>query len=211
MVGCRWAWVAALAVAVAGCTTGVSAPSEGPASAPASQAATPTAPPSVDPIVTPAPSEASGVPAEPTGVTFDGTSVERADGNYEFTYTVTWQTPRSEALEIRVYGVTECLEEPTPWPEGDGSGPCVVEGAPMPTSLLELVAAIPAPDGAASWTWIAESGGCDLVDPVAYGPDGRAYWAVVLGAYSPSRHSVLAIADPGYWQAYPDDPNVMIC
>ena len=51
--------------------------------------------------------------------------------------------------------------------------------------------------------------------PTAYlrasGPNGRGYFAVVLGAYSASGHSVFAIAEPGGWQSYPRGTDVEPC
>src|SRR5215218_8914637 len=72
-----------------------------------SPVAAPTASPAADPI--PAASVAA-VPAKPTGVTFDradSQTIEAAGG--DTTMTVTWSGPRTEGVEIRVYGITECL------------------------------------------------------------------------------------------------------
>ena len=113
----------------------------------------------------------------------------------EFTQTVTWQTPRMEGIEIRVYGVTKCLAEPKD-PPADSSGPCLVEHTALPPSVVTLLATAPASDGVISWRW-TEQTGCNI--GLEYDPDGPAYYAVVLAAYTASRHSIFAIAEPGGW------------
>jgi hypothetical protein len=115
----------------------------------------------------------------------------------EITQTVTWRAPRGEGVEIRVYGVTECISEPANPPPGT-SGPCLVEHTPLPASVRTLLATAPASDGVVSWGWTQESGDCDIGNP-AYDRDGPAYRAVVLAAYSASGHSIFAIAQPGGW------------
>jgi hypothetical protein len=113
----------------------------------------------------------------------------------EFTQTVTWRAPTSEDVEIRVFGVTECIAEPAN-PAPDTSGPCLVEHTPLPASLRTLLGSAMASTGAVSWTWTQDTG-CDvgLVNP----PDGPRYFAVVLAAYNGSGHSIFAIAEPGGW------------
>jgi len=89
-----------------------------PAAASPTAAATPASPsPSATPQPTPEPTPVP-VPPKPTGVTFDQERRWIDDGPVgEVTQRVTWRAPRSEGIEIRVYGVTECIAEPTPWPE----------------------------------------------------------------------------------------------
>jgi hypothetical protein len=113
----------------------------------------------------------------------------------EFTQSVTWRTPRTEHIEIRVYGVTKCLAEPED-PPPDTSGPCLVVHTALPTSVRTLLATAPASDGVASWTWTEETG-CNI--GLEYDPGGPVYYAVVLAAYSASGHSIFAIAEPGGW------------
>jgi hypothetical protein len=152
------------------------------------------------------------VPAKPTGVTFTTDSVElpRPTGTdqieYRVTHTVRWKAPRTVGVEIRVYGVTECLSEPSSPPPGT-SGPCLVEDTLLPPSVMALAATVPAAAGEISW--IAPFHYECLGPPV--GPDGLDYQAVVIAAYNAAGHSVFAIADPGEWWRFPEDPNVAIC
>lgn len=144
------------------------------------------------------------VPPKPTGVTFDEETRSIGDGQFgEVTQTVTWGAPRSEGVEIRVYGVTECTAEPAD-PAPGTSGPCLVVHTPLPASVRRLLATAPASDGAVSWTW-TEEGGCDP-SPFRSAPDGPGYHAVVLAAYSAAGNSIFAIAEPGgWWRAAPGD------
>jgi len=146
------------------------------------------------------------VPPKPTGVKFDVQVKELGGGErYENTHTVTWRAPRSEGVEIRVYGVTECIAEPA-HPRPDAHGPCLVVHTPLPASVRRLLATAPASDGVVSWTWTDEYGGCDGFPVAAHGPDGTAFAAVVLAAYSTAGHSIFAIAEPGgWWEPAPGD------
>jgi hypothetical protein len=104
-------------------------------------------------------------------------------------------------VEIRVYGVTECLSEPTNPPPGT-SGPCLVEHTPLPPSVMVMTATAPAAAGEISW--IAPFYYECLGPPV--GPDGLDYQAIVIAAYNAAGHSIFAIADPGgWWRASPDE------
>jgi hypothetical protein len=134
----------------------------------------------------------------PTGVNFEE-QVRVSDDEQvaEFTQMVTWGMPWSEGVEIRVYGVTECIAEPAD-PPPDTSGPCLVVHTPLPASVRTLLATVPASDGVASWTWTQHPWECDQ-PAVSYDFDGPAYFAVVLAAYGPSGHSIFAIAAPGGW------------
>lgn len=168
-----------------------------PAAASPTVAATPASPsPSATPQPTPEPTPVP-VPPKPTGVTFDEETRPIDDGQFgEVTQTVTWGAPRSEGVEIRVYGVTECIAEPAD-PAPGTNGPCLVVHTPLPASVRRLLATAPASDGAVSWTW-TEEGGCDP-SPFKSAPDGPGYRAVVLAAYSAAGHSIFAIAEPGGW------------
>jgi hypothetical protein len=129
-------------------------------------------------------------------VTFDERVRVSDDERFaEVTQTVTWRTPRTEGIEVRVYGVTKCLAEPND-PPPDTSGPCLVVHTALPASVRTLLATAPASDGAVSWTWTEETG-CTI--GLAFDPDGPVYYAVVLAAYSSSGHSIFAIANPGGW------------
>jgi hypothetical protein len=176
----------------------------------AAAAASPTAaatPASPSPSATPQPTSKPTpvpVPSKPTGVTFDEETRSIDDGQFgEVTQTVTWGAPRSEGVEIRVYGVTECIAEPAD-PAPGTNGPCLVVDTPLPASVRRLLATAAASDGEVSWTW-AEEGGCDP-SPFRSAPDGPGYRAIVLAAYGPSGHSIFAIAEPGeWWRAAPGD------
>ncbi len=148
-----------------------------------------------------------GVPPKPAGVTFDTQVLERDEtGQYaDVTQSVTWRTPRSDGIEIRVYGVTKCIAEPRD-PAPDTSGPCLVTGTPLPASVRTLLGEAPASDGSVSWSWTQETG-CDI--GLTNDPDGPVYHAVVLAAYNASGHSVFAIAEPGLW--WQPGPNDVVC
>jgi hypothetical protein len=207
--------VAAAMVAIviigAACSAPASAPSASPRPAaqasprqaatdsPRSRIAAPTPKPSPKP--TPVP-----VPPKPTGVKFDERAKMSDDESVaEITQTVTWRAPRSAGVEIRVYGVTECIAEPSN-PAPNTSGPCLVIHTPLPASVRTLLGTAPASDGVVSWTWTQETG-CDI--GLAHDPDGPMYHAVVLAAYSASGHSIFAIAEPGGW--WQPGPNDVIC
>ena len=147
------------------------------------------------------------VPPKPTGVDLDE---RRREGNdpstTEITQTVTWQAPRGEGIEIRVYGVTQCIAKPAD-PSPGTSGPCLVVDTPLPGSIRTLLGTAPASDGAVSWTW---TGTFDCEGPgPAYDPREPAYYAVVLAAFGASGHSIFAIADPGEW--YEQGPDEVVC
>jgi hypothetical protein len=195
-------------------------PSEVPSSiaASSSDAAAPrdTAPPSVatesphasaSRVPTPPSTPAAQVPAKPTGVTFTTDSVElpkptgTAEVTYQVTHTVRWEAPRTDGVEIRVYGVTECLSAPSDPPPGT-AGPCLVEHTLLPSSVMKLAAKVQA--GAGEFSWIAPFYHDCAGPPV--GPDGLDYAATVIAAYNDAGHSVFAIADPGqWWRAGPND------
>jgi hypothetical protein len=158
-----------------------------------SQASTPRPSPNPTPVP---------VPPKPTGVSFDERRVGDDPSSTEITQTVRWGAPGDEGVEIRVYGVTECVAKPAN-PSPDTRGPCLVEHTPLPASVRALLATAPASDGVVSWTW---TGTFDCEIGLAYDPRGRAYHAVVLAAYSASGQSIFAIAEPGgWWQPGLDD------
>ena len=200
---------AILASVLAACGTS-GAPSAPPATpaaasptAAAAAAVTPTAaatPASPSPASTPQPTTEPApvpVPPKPTGVTFEQQVRDTSDELAEITQTVRWRAPRSEGVEIRVYGVTDCIAEPAK-PAPGTSGPCLVVRTPLPASVRTLLATVPASDGVASWTWTQTRFDCG--EPQVYfDPNGPAYHAVVLAAYDASDHSIFAIAEPGGW------------
>ena len=147
------------------------------------------------------------VPPKPTGVNFDEQQVVVGDdaADAEITQTVTWRAPRTEGVEIRVFGVRGCLAEPKD-PAAGTSGPCLVEHTMLPESVRALLATAPASAGTVSWSW---TGGFDCFIGLQYDPNGPAYSAVVLAAYSASGHSIFAIAEPGLWLR--PGPDEVIC
>ena len=167
---------------------------------PVSQRPSPT--PRPTPTPTPVPE-----PPMPTGVTFHVQQVNVGDdaAEAEITQRVTWRAPRTEGVEIRVFGVTECLARPMD-PEAGGSGQCLVEHTALPASVRTLLGTAPASAGIVSWSW---TGGFECVIGLQHDPDGPAYSAVVLAAYSASGHSIFAIAEPGLWLR--PGPNEVIC
>ena len=156
-----------------------------------SPALTPSAASLPPPSPTPAP-----VSHKPTGVTFDTQEKDLGGGRYQKTATVTWRSPRSDGVEIRVYGVTECLARPA-HPKPGASGPCLVTHTLLPASVRHLLAKTPALAGQASWSWTTEIG-CDI-SPFSSSPGGPTYVAVVLAAYNASGQSIFTIAEPGSW------------
>ena len=118
---------------------------------------------------------------------------------YRTTHTVSWSSPRSADIEVRVYGVTTCLGEPADPPPGS-HGPCLVEGTALPRSVMALARTASAAAGEISW-----------VAPFAYecagppvGPDALDYDSIVIAAYNAAGHSIFAIAYPGeWWRAAP--------
>ncbi len=164
-----------------------------PAPTPASPSPTqiPTASPKSTPKPTPVP-----VPPKPSGVKFDEQArLTDEEEVAEITQTITWQAPRDKGVEIRVYGVTECIAEPAN-PSPDTGGPCLLVHTPLPASVRTLLATAPASDGAVSWRWTEDSG-CRV--GLAYDPDGPPYHSIVLAAYDRWGHSIFAIAEPGRW------------
>jgi hypothetical protein len=167
--------------------------------------------PSPDPTPTPALKPTSKptavpVPPKPSRVKFDEYVRVSADGwTGKITQTVTWGAPRTEGVEIRVYGVTECIGEPAS-PKPDTAGPCLVVHTPLPASVLTLLATAPAADGTVSWSWTQELGCNPGLDSDL---DGPGYASVVLAAYSASGNSIFTIAEPGFWVR--PGPNAVIC
>jgi hypothetical protein len=138
------------------------------------------------------------VPSKPTGATFheEVKCLDAECSEAETTQTVTWRTPRTKGITIRVFGVTECLARPT-HPKPGASGPCLVTHTLLPASVRRLLAKTPALAGKASWSWTTQTG-CDI-SPFSSSPGGPPYDAVVLAAYNASGQSIFTIAEPGSW------------
>ena len=171
-------------------------PAASPSASPAaSVAATPTATPAPtsDPTTAPTPDPASAspsalqVPAAPTSAKMrvsDG-----ALGPYdvpEQEFKVSWTETYPADTEIRVYGVTECINNV------DGE-PCLVLHTALPDSVRDLVAKAPAAAGSAGWTW---PGWENIGGAMAVNPDGdHYYYAFVAAAYNAAGHSKFIILD----------------
>ena len=218
MIGHRGVLAALLTLVLAACdgTAGASAQpvalesdADATVAATASPAPTDSATPLPTPDPTPEPTPGATqppVPPRPSGVTFttDWVELPAPGGSDEVTsqvtHTVRWKAPRTDDVEVRVYGVTQCLSEPSN-PSPGTSGPCLVEHTRLPSSVMALAATAPAAAGEISWIapFNHECG-----PPV--GPDGLDYQAVVIAAYNAAGHSVFAIAEPGnWWRAGPDE------
>ena len=157
---------AALAVIVAGAMAACAAPTPVPVPTPSAITASPTptaitsleatdSPRSSGPSPNPRPSPNPTpipVPPKPTGVSFDERRVGDDPPSTKITQTVRWGSSGSEGVEIRVYGVTECVARPAN-PSPDTHGPCLVEHTPLPASVRTLLATAPASRGVVSWTW----------------------------------------------------------
>ena len=155
-------------------------------------------PPSTTPAMTATSSPISTpvtVPPKPTGVSFNEGRVGDDPPSTEITQTVTWSAPRNQGVEIRVFGVVECVGKPAK-PSPGTQGPCLVEHTPLPASVRTLLATGPASDGRVSWS---STGTFDCEVGLAYNPRGPAYHSIVLAAYGGSDHSIFAIAEPGGW------------
>lgn len=175
-----------------------STPSGGPSAA-ASAAPSPTDAPTT-PTPTPEPT-ADAKPPKPTSVKFKLINDVETETGIQDTYRVTWKTPRTEGVEIRVYGVTECLSEPTN-PKAGASGPCLVPHTRLPKRALTLIGVAPASAGRLTWTWDIIDG-CDVsgdyisrADPAS---EDEQVYAVVVAAHNTAGNSVFAIAWPGEW------------
>jgi hypothetical protein len=181
-------------------------PSPTPSTAPAlaTERPTPRPAPRATPRPTPAP------PAKPTEALFERIEMiepsvgdddeSDAEQYYVTTYEVSWRTPRTDGVEIRVWGITKCLAEPA-HPKPGTSGPCLVKGTRLSKSVETLIATAPASAGKVTWTWRSQEG-CNLYDSLwnADAPEGQGeIFAIVVGAYSGSGQSVFAIAHPGLW------------
>jgi len=72
----------------------------------------------------------------------------------------------------------------------------------LPASVLHLLATAPASAGKVSWSWTTETG-LDCGGP-GFSSDyrGPTALAIVVGAYTASGQSILAIAEPGEWWEY---------
>jgi len=221
MVRGRPALAVLVAVAIAACAacgvSGTPPPTSNPS--PIANGASPKPTAGIDPEATNSPGSSSpaptpldspdptpvSVPPKPTGVLFDESRVGDDAPTTVITQTVQWGAPTSEGIEIRVFGVTECIAKPAD-PSPDTRGPCLAEDTPLPASVRTLLATAPASEGVVSWTW---TGTFDCEIGLAYDPGGPAYHAVVLAAYGASGHSIFAIAEAGEW--WQPDPEEIVC
>ena len=217
---------AILGVSLAACGAGA-APAD-PAPQPTATAQVTSPPVTAVPAVTPEPTTNAPTPEptpappppKPTGVKFVDDERECVEGNDDdddgclrakYTQWVLWKAPRTKGVEIRVFGVTECLAIPE-HPKPGANGPCLVKGTNLPSSVRTLLARAPASAGWVSWSWTVEGDeGCDIYYPVGTAPDGRTYDAVVVQAFSETDRSTFTIAEPGWWSEPDPESGDMIC
>ena len=194
----------------------VSAPT--PPAPTTSQTMTPvaTARPTVTPTPSPRPSPQptpAALPDLPTGVVFSERWRQVDVDTAVLAHKVTWRAPLSDDVEIRVYGVTRCVEFPVPFPTEPRTAECLLKGTRLPASVRTLLASAPASDGVARWKYRTQSdtwachGGYESIDRGDEERDGGGgayavgpgYYSVVVGAYNDQGHSIFAIAEPGWW------------
>ena len=101
--------------------------------------------------------------------------------------TVSWKAPRTQGVEVRVYGITKCLGT-----DSDGAmidGRCLREHTTLPSSVMTLLARVPASKGKVTLSMIPSGSG--LADTAR----GETVYSIVLAAYnSAAEHSIFAIA-----------------
>ena len=134
------------------------------------------------------------VPPKPTGVGFvtesEGTCSsdprEMCSIDAEVV-TVSWEAPRTQGVEVRVYGITKGLGT-----DSDGvmiDGRCLREHTTLPSSVTTLLARVPASKGKVTLSMVPSGGG--LADTAR----GKEVYSIVLAAYnSAAEHSIFAIA-----------------
>jgi hypothetical protein len=161
---------------------------------PAEAAAQPTA----APAPTPAPSTtAPAVPPMPSGVAFENVSTGTCPSDPqelcsidEQVVTVSWKAPRTEGVEIRVYGITACFGT-----DEDGAvidGRCLRKHTTLPDGAMLLLATTDASEGSVTFTGVPSATG--LVDTT----DGTELYSIVVASYDArGRPSVFAIAATG--------------
>jgi hypothetical protein len=176
-----------------------SASAEPPASSSASPTSSVAAAPTAKPAPTPDPTTAptpDATPASPSAVKVPAAPTsakirvsDGALGAYdvpEQEFEVSWSETYPADTEIRVYGVTECINNVD-------SEPCLVLHTPLPDSVRDLVAKAPAGDGSTGWTW---PGWENIGGAMAMNPDGEHYYyAFVAAAYNAAGHSKFIILD----------------
>jgi hypothetical protein len=203
--------VTAVVAILAGCASpGAGSPmpdptSPPPAATPSPQAAPPQATPSPTAEPTPRPTPKPTpvpVPPKPSGLEY---SVQDLSDNCppaqparegedvatcsidERVVTVSWKAPRTQGVEVQVYGVTKCLGT-----DSDGvmiDGRCLREHTALPSSVMTLLARVPASKGKVTLSMIPSGSG--LADTAR----GKGVYSIVLAAYnSAAQPSIFAIA-----------------
>lgn len=197
---CRRAALAVLLVVVVVSCGGAPAatPTTAPVVPPPSAAASPMVTPPPEPP-TPAPT-ALPAPPEPSGLAFSRCCGE---GNGDKVSSLAWEEPRTEGVEIRVYGVTTCLPPEDAADETDET--CLGDATALPDGILVQLASGPASGGALSWFQdegdeVSVGEGCA---GTAVNEEGTPYYAVVARAHGASGQSAPAIVDPGYFYNEP--------
>jgi hypothetical protein len=161
----------------------------------ASQAvSTPTPTPTPTPAATPDPTrDATPTTMEPPPPPSSARmrTGEGALGEYDIParrFKVSWSETYPKGTEIRVYGVTECLNNV------DGE-PCLPLHTPLPASVRHLVARAPAADGKVIWTWPGWENIGGSLAASREGDKDYYYEAFVVAAYNDAGHSKFIILE----------------
>ncbi len=149
----------------------------------------PSAPLRATPKPTPSP-----MPPKPSGVRFESESEGTCSSDPREmcsidaeVVTVSWRAPRTKGVEVRVYGITKCLGT-----DSDGAiidGRCLREHSVLPSSVMTLLANVPASKGEVTLSMFPSGDG--LADTAR----GKTVYSFVLAAYNAAGEpSVFAIA-----------------
>jgi hypothetical protein len=201
----RWRALAAMSIVmlVSGCSSATPGSTTPTAIARASHAVdastpTPAATPQATPAATTEPTPAAtthpspssrGAPPPPSSATMKTSHGAPGDhGIPDRRFEVHWTEKYPKGTEIRVYGVTECLNNV------DGE-PCLVPHTPLPASVRHLVAKARAADGKAAWTWPGWENIGGALASSGEGEHDYYYEAFVAAAYNDAGHSKFIILD----------------
>ena len=201
------ALVALVAVALAGCSAGsatqptviaqVTQPpvTASPVVTPEPPTEPPTLAPTPKPTPTPTPKPSSGsVLAKPSDLEVETPCFLDCGPNDPGSYRLTWKSPRTKGVEIRVYGVTKCFRT------DDAEGECLRKGTELPDDIRVLLAKGPASKGVLDLDIVGIMGGdqaegwCPQSHETAAGTQ---FYSIVVAAYAANGRSNFAIADPG--------------
>jgi len=166
-------------------------PEPEPPSVPPTSTPTPTPIPTAKPTSDPVPPKPSGLDSEYCcGLGGDGVS------------RLSWEKPRTEGVEFRLYGVTSCL------PSGNRSvDTCLKEHVTLPGGIGILLAKGPASTGKLSWPQGEGDGEGCVAEYLSN--NGTPFYSIVVAAYNASGHSRFAIVDEGYYDTEACAPYVI--